>query len=257
MRVHVIPFGVLKDWLGSSPAAVELPEGASVAELLENLRLRLPAHTPANGLRGIAVSVNAEYAQAAQLLHDGDEVGLLPPVSGGTAHAGTTRPAEPLDESGGETNVTVALTRERIDAEPIVAAAKDGADGAVVIFDGIVRNHSRGRQTIHLDYEAYEEMATKQMRELGRQALDRFSVRQVTMVHRLGRLEIGETSVLIVVASAHRSAAFEACRWLIDTLKQTVPIWKRETFADGAVWAPGEPFPEELAIDPAEAPHDA
>jgi molybdopterin synthase catalytic subunit len=224
------------------------------------VRLRLPAHAPANGLRGIAVSVNAEYAQGAHVLHDGDEVGLLPPVSGGTAHTGnagpeTARPAEPLDERG-EVNVTVALTREPIEAEKIVTAAKHGEDGAVVVFDGIVRNHSRGRRTLHLDYEAYEEMAARQMHELGRQALDRFNIRHVTMVHRLGRLEIGETSVLIVVASAHRSAAFEACRWLIDTLKQTVPIWKKETFTDGVVWAPGEPFPNELAMEPAGAPHD-
>jgi molybdopterin synthase catalytic subunit len=91
-------------------------------------------------------------------------------------------------------------------------------------------------------------MAVHQMRELGHQARERFGVRQVTMVHRLGHLEIGETSVLIVVASAHRTAAFEACRWLIDTLKQTVPIWKKETFADGQVWAPGEPFPEGLSV---------
>ena len=145
-------------------------------------------------------------------------------------------------------SVSVTLTREAIDAETIVAAAKSGEDGAVVVFDGIVRNHSRGRRTLHLDYEAYEEMALRQMRELGLKARERFGVRQVTMVHRLGRLEIGETSVLIVVASAHRCAAFEACRWLIDTLKQTVPIWKKETFADGAVWAPGDPFPEELAV---------
>jgi molybdopterin synthase catalytic subunit len=107
-----------------------------------------------------------------------------------------------------------------------------------------------------LDYEAYEEMALRQMRELGLKARERFSVRQVTMLHRLGRLEIGETSVLIVVASGHRSAAFEACRWLIDTLKQTVPIWKKETFADGAVWAPGDPFPKEIAIESGEAPHE-
>jgi molybdopterin synthase catalytic subunit/molybdopterin converting factor small subunit len=249
MRVQVIPFGVLKDWLGSSSATVELPDDASVAELLERLRSQLPANAPDNGLRGIAVSVNAEYAQAAHILHDGDEVGLLPPVSGGTA-----RPAKPLDESSGETNVTVALTREPIEAEKIVAGIKRGEDGAVIVFDGIVRNHSRGRQTLYLDYEAYEEMAVRQMEELRRLALNRFSVRQITMVHRLGRLEIGESSVLIVVASAHRSAAFEACRWLIDTLKQTVPIWKKETFADGAVWAAGEPFPDELAIGPAEAP---
>jgi len=249
MRVQVIPFGVLKDWLGSSAATVELPDGATVAELLECMRAKLPARVPANSLRGIAVSVNAEYAQAAHILHDGDEVGLLPPVSGGTSPTGTSLPADPSDESEGESAVFAALTRERIDAAKLVAAAKRGEDGAVVVFDGIVRNHSRGRRTLHLDYEAYEEMAVRQMRELANQARGRFGVRQVTIVHRLGRLEIGETSILIVVASAHRSAAFEASRWLIDTIKKSVPIWKRETFADGAVWAPGDPFPEGLAID--------
>ncbi len=157
--------------------------------------------------------------------------GLLPPVSGGTAQKGAARTEDALDETRGEQDVVAALTREPIDADRIVAAAKSGEDGAVVVFDGIVRNHSRGRRTLHLDYEAYEEMALSQMRELGAKARERFGVRQVTMVHRLGRLEIGETSVLIVVASAHRTAAFEACRWLIDTLKQTVPIWKKETFA--------------------------
>ncbi len=257
MRVQVIPFGVLKDWLGCQAAAVELPDGAPVAALLEHLRSRLPAGAGAGILSSIAVSVNAEYAQAAHILHDGDEVGLLPPVSGG----GPARTANALDESSGGENVAVALTREHIDAEKIVAAAKSGEDGAVVVFDGVVRNHTRGRRTLHLDYEAYEEMALRQMRELGLKARERFDVRQVTMVHRLGRLEIGETSVLIVVASAHRSAAFEACRWLIDTLKQTVPIWKKETFADGAVWAPGDPFPKEIAIESplesAEAPHES
>jgi len=120
----------------------------------------------------------------------------------------------------------------------------------VLVFDGIVRDNTKGRRTLWLDYEAYEPMAARQMEELAREALTRFSVRHVTLVHRLGRLEIGETSVLIVVASAHRAAAFEACRWLIDTLKTQVPIWKRETFADGAVWAAGEPFPPHIAIDP-------
>jgi molybdopterin synthase catalytic subunit len=248
MRVQVIPFGVLKDWLGSSAAMVELPDGASVAELLERLRAKLPARVPADSLRGIAVSVNAEYARATHILHEGDEVGLLPPVSGGTSRAGTSGPAGPSDENEAEPAVFAALTRERIDAEKLVAAAKRGEDGAVVVFDGIVRNHSRGRRTLHLDYEAYEDMAVRQMRELANQARGRFSVRQVAIVHRLGRLEIGETSILIVVASAHRSAAFEACRWLIDTVKKTVPIWKKETFVDGAVWAPGDPFPEGLAL---------
>jgi MoaE-MoaD fusion protein len=187
-------------------------------------------------VQGIAVSVNAEYATRAQVLQEGDEVGLLPPVSGGCDF--------------------VALTNDPIRSEETISSAKQGEDGAVVVFDGIVRNNTRGRQTLHLDYEAYEEMAGKQMQELAGEARTRFGVRQVTMIHRLGRLKVGETSVLIVVASAHRGQAFDACRWLIDTLKKTVPIWKKETFADGAVWADGEPFPAELAIVP-EGSHEA
>ncbi len=253
MQVRVIAFGVLKDWLGPSAAMVELPEGATAAMLLERLRTTLPERAPTQGLRGIALSVNAEYAQATQILRDGDEVGLLPPVSGGISRpdatrTGAARTANVLDESSGQESVSVALTREAIDSAQIVTAAKRGEDGAVVVFDGIVRNHSRGRRTLYLDYEAYDEMAVRQMRELGLHARERFGVRQVMMVHRLGRLEIGETSVLIVVASAHRTAAFEACRWLIDTIKNTVPIWKKEAFADGAVWAPGEPFPAGVSI---------
>jgi molybdopterin synthase catalytic subunit/molybdopterin converting factor small subunit len=240
MQVRVLPFGILKDSLGPSAAAIELPEGATVAQLLNQLAERHPAPP----LRGIAVSVNAEYAPANQTLREGDEVGLLPPVSGGTASvAETAQPAQ-----------FTALTRDLIDSEKLVADAKRSQDGAVVIFDGIVRDNTRGRRTLHLDYEAYEEMASKQMDELARQARALFGVRQVTMVHRLGRLQIGETSVLIVVASAHRAQAFEACRWLIDTLKKTVPIWKKETFVDGAVWAAGEPFPAGIAVAP-EADH--
>ncbi len=226
---------MLKEWLGAPETTVDLPEGATVAALLEHLAAREPSPV----LRGIAVSVNAEYAAGAQVLREGDEVGLLPPVSGGSASD-----AEEVD------NETIKLTREPIDAEPLVAAAKHGEDGAVVVFDGIVRNNTRGRQTLYLDYEAYEEMAEKQMRELAAEARSRFGVRQVTMIHRLGRLRVGETSVLIVAASAHRAQAFDACRWLIDTLKKTVPIWKKETFADGTVWAAGEPFPAGMAVEP-------
>jgi MoaE-MoaD fusion protein len=249
MRVKVLPFGVSKDWLGAAATTIELPDGASVADLLERLKTDLPNSLPAHVLRGIAVSVNAEYSTAGQVLRDGDEVGLLPPVSGGAS-----RTAKTLDE-GVEEPTVIALTREPVNAEKLVAAAKRGEDGAVAVFDGIVRNNTRGRQTLHLDYEAYEEMALKQMKELAEQAQGKFGVRQVTMIHRLGRLEVGETSVLIVVASAHRGAAFDACRWLIDTLKKTVPIWKKETFVDGVVWADGEPFPAGLAVDP-EASHE-
>ena len=139
-----------------------------------------------------------------------------------------------------------------IAAEAIVAAMKACSDGAVCVFDGIVRDNTRGRKTLYLDYEAYREMALEQMQRLSAEAVERFGVRDVATVHRLGRLMVGETSVLIVVASAHRASAFEACRWLIDTLKKTVPIWKRETFVDGAVWADGEPFPTGIAVETVE-----
>ena len=142
----------------------------------------------------------------------------------------------------------IEIVDAAIAADGIVAGMKDGADGAVCVFDGIVRDNTRGRRTLYLEYEAYREMALEQMRTLAAEAVTRFGVRDVAMVHRLGRLLVGETSVLIVVASAHRAAAFEACRWLIDSLKRTVPIWKRETFADGVVWAAGEPFPTEIAL---------
>jgi MoaE-MoaD fusion protein len=236
MQVRILPFGVLKDSLGADPFALDLPCGATVADLLA----RLGVQSPALESLGIAVSVNAEYAERNHVLRDDDEVGLLPPVSGGAA-------------AGDEVNV-VRLTREVIDAESLVRAAKQGEDGAVVVFDGIVRNNSRGRQTLFLDYEAYEEMAMKQMRELAGDAVNKFGVRHVSIIHRLGRLQVGETSVLIIVASAHRAQAYEASRWLIDTLKKTVPIWKKETFVDGAVWADGEPFPAGYAVEGADGP---
>jgi len=235
IQVRVLCFGVLRDWLGAGTATVELPEGATVGELLA----RLSEGRSKSLLRSIAVSVNAEFSSVDTLLREGDEVGLLPPVSGGSTGV------EQL----------IRLCSEPIQPEIWTKAAKQGEDGAVVVFDGIVRNNTRGRRCLYLDYESYEALAEKQMGELAAEARSRFGVRHVTMIHRLGRLNVGETSVLIVVASAHRAQAFEACRWLIDTLKKTVPIWKRETFADGAVWAAGEPFPDGMAVDGSEASH--
>lgn len=236
--VKVLPFGVLKDWLGSAAATIELREGATVAELLA----QLSGEHGGKQFKGIAVSVNSEYAQAGQVLRAGDEVGLLPPVSGGSGTPG--------GGMKGEGPSVARLTREPIDGARLAADAKQGEDGAVVVFDGIVRNNTRGRKTLYLDYEAYEEMALKQMEELAVEALAKFGVREVRIVHRLGRLMVGETSVLVVVASAHRGQAFDACRWVIDTLKKQVPVWKKETFEDGVVWADGEPFPAGLAVTP-------
>jgi MoaE-MoaD fusion protein len=228
MQVSVLFFGVLKDLLSSSGEAVTLPEGATVAQLMEQLRDGV-GHPVWSAL---AVAVNREYAAASAVLHEGDEVALLPPVSGGADVAAVA----PI----------VALTRERIDRDALVAALQQPGDGAVVVFDGIVRDNTRGRKTLYLDYEAYEEMALEQMQKLAREAGERFAIDRVGVVHRLGRLEIGESSIVIVVTSAHRAAAFDACRWLIDTLKRTVPVWKKEHFTDGAVWKDGEPFPTEL-----------
>jgi molybdopterin synthase catalytic subunit len=231
MKISVLFFGVLKDIVGRPAEKIDLPEGSRVQDLVlyyAQTSSQLEAMIPS-----LAVAVNQEYSGVNQTLCDGDEVGLLPPVSGGSSEDTKT---------AGE----VKLVRERIDAELVVQSLKRPKDGAIVVFDGIVRNNTRGRPTFYLDYEAYETMALKQMESLASEAQTRFNVRGVSIVHRLGRLEIGETSVLIVVAAAHRGSAFDACRWIIDTLKKTVPIWKKEYFEDGVVWADGEPFPEEI-----------
>jgi MoaE-MoaD fusion protein len=228
MQVRVLFFGVLKDLAGRSSDLLTLPEEATAGDVVEHYETRLASLR--GKLSSIAVSVNQEYTGPEVKLHSGDEVALLPPVSGGRSR--------------------VAIVRERINTATELEKIKQPEDGAAVVFEGMVRNHSRGRRTLFLEYEAYEEMAHKQMESLAEQALTQFQVRDVILVHRLGRLEIGEISVLIVVASAHRSAAFEGCRWLIDTLKRTVPIWKKEHFEDGAVWADGEPFPAQGTVSP-------
>jgi molybdopterin synthase catalytic subunit len=233
MRVHLLSFGSLKTIFPEGGDWRELEAGESVAGLLAKLCAEGTLTEAA--LRSAAVAVNHSYAAPGQTLQDGDEVAILPPVSGGAASE-TTGPRP-----------QIALVRQPIDTSAIERVVKADSDGAVCIFDGIVRNNTRGRLTLHLDYEAYEEMALRQMHLLRSEAIEHFAVREVAIVHRLGRILIGETSVFIAVASAHRGAAFEACRWVIDTLKKTVPIWKKEQFVDGAVWTDGEPFPEDLA----------
>ena len=238
MRVSVLFFGVLKDLVGKSGESLDLPEGSSVRNVLEHYTSHVPRL--AESLASLAVAVNQQYAGTGTKLKSNDEVALLPPVSGGSSANASPpgRPAEPRPYA--------SIISHPIDTQSVLDGIKQGEDGAVVIFEGVVRNQTRGRTTLYLDYEAYEEMALRQMEALAEQALKEFRIRDVALVHRLGRLEIGETSVLIVVAAAHRAAAFDACRWLIDTLKRTVPIWKKEYFEDGAVWADGEDFPAEI-----------
>lgn len=230
MRVRVLFFGVLKDLVGRAEDSLNLAEHATLADVLRHYESQVPKLGPMAS--SLAMSINHEYAAPNQGLKEGDEIGLLPPVSGGADPNTTLKHVE--------------IVRDKIDTPRFLEKIKNPADGAVAVFDGIVRNNSRGRRTLYLDYETYEEMALRQMQGLVADALARFQVRDVILVHRIGRLEIGDTSVLIVVASAHRAAAFDACRWLIDTLKRTVPIWKKEHFEDGAVWADGEPFPPEI-----------
>jgi molybdopterin synthase catalytic subunit len=137
------------------------------------------------------------------------------------------------------TDIT-ALVNDPIDPDAIAAHVRGSGDGAIVIFDGFVRDHSKTRRTLYLEYEAYEPMALTKMQEIAAHLHSQFPIHRVAMVHRLGRLEIGETSVYIAVSAAHRAAAFDACRYAIDSLKRTVPIWKKEYFEDGSVWADGE-----------------
>ena len=231
MQIRVLFFGVLKDLVGRSSEILELPEGARLQAALSHYADRVPRFQAM--LPSLALSVNQEYSGPDRPLQAGDEVGLLPPVSGGSEAAGSAD--------------SVRIVRDPICTQAEVDRLKLPQDGAAVIFEGVVRNNTRGRRALFLDYEAYEPMALKQMNALTEQARAQFAVREVSLVHRLGRLEIGETSVLIVVASAHRGPAFDACRWIIDTLKKTVPIWKKEYFEGGAVWADGEPFPKEIA----------
>jgi MoaE-MoaD fusion protein len=241
MRVRVLFFGVLKELTGKSEDCIDLLEGASVRDVLAHY-----GSVPRlNGvLNSIAVAVNQQYAGADTVLKPSDEVALLPPVSGGLSDSNAASGRD--TRLANANHIYASIVRSPIDTEGTLTDLKRGEDGAAVVFEGVVRNQTRGRRTLYLDYEAYEEMALQELENLASQALQKFQIRDLAIIHRLGRLEIGETSVLIVVVSAHRGPAFDACRWIIDTLKRTVPIWKKEYFEDGAVWADGEPFPAEI-----------
>ena len=231
MRVRVLFFGQLKEITGLAQEDADLSEGARVEDLFERYGRRFPKL--ADFRTSIAMSVNQEYAGWRAPLASGDEVAFLPPVSGGQQAA--------IEED------IFQLVRKPIDGREIIEAMKAPEDGALVVFDGFVRNNFKGRQTLYLEYEAYEPMAHTKMRQIGAEIRAKFPIHRLAIVHRLGRLEVGETSVWIAVSSPHRGAAFDACRFAIDTLKRAVPIWKREYFAGGAVWAEGK-TPSEKAI---------
>src|ERR1700690_1961646 len=236
MRIRVLFFGQLKDIVGMAEEETELSEGSRVEDLFERYGRRFPKL--AEFRPSIAASVNQEYAGWRAPLAPDDEVAFLPPVSGG-------------QHEGAIADDIFQLIRAPINSHKIVESLKAPQAGALVVFDGFVRNSFRGQPTQYLIYESYEPMAHAKMREIGAQIREKFPIHQLAIVHRLGRLGIGETSVLIAVSSPHRAAAFDACRYGIDTLKRTVPIWKKEHFVGGAVWAEGE-IPCQEAISPSD-----
>ncbi len=230
MRVRVLFFGILKDIVGRAEESVEMPAEATLESVFEaycqryeTLRERRPS---------ILFARNREFATPETGLTENDEIAFLPPVSGGTGE-------REFRMEDGEGHL-FAITREPINSQQLARQLQRSQDGAVVVFEGIVRDNTKGRPTAHLEYECYEPMAVQEMARIGRELAARFEIGRIGMVHRLGRLEIGDASVAVIATAPHRRAAFEAALEGINRLKREVPIWKKEFFADGAVWVDGE-----------------
>jgi molybdopterin synthase catalytic subunit/molybdopterin converting factor small subunit len=229
MRVRVLFFGMLRELVGSAGEDSDFPDGADLAAVFDRYAGRHPRLREMAG--SIVVARNQEFAVLSTPIAEGDEIALLPPVSGGVA-------GDPLELT--EAGHYFALTRHAIVPRSIIGRVMSGHEGAVVTFEGTVRNHTNGRPTLCLDYECYEAMALKMMARIGLEIAGSHPVERVAIVHRLGRMLVGETSVAIVVTAAHRRPAFEAALEAIDRLKRLVPIWKKEHFVDGEVWVEGE-----------------
>lgn len=225
MKVNVRLFARYREAAGQDRIELELPEGGTVEAAWEAVTSRFPALSPYRPFTLFAVA--NDYVPADRSLSPGEELCLFPPVSGGA----------PTDGTGDRTGDLVQVTTEPLSERVLAAAVSDPGAGAVALFSGVVRDQTGDRRVKYLEYEAHVSMAEAKMREIAAQLRVRWpGLRKVAMVHRIGRLEIGESSVLIAVSSPHRREAFEACHFAIDTLKQTVPVWKKEYFEDGEVW---------------------
>ena len=234
MRVKVLFFGMLKDIVGASEDELTVSDGAQLRSIFDHYAGRFPRLGQMSS--SIVLARNHEFSEGSACVTDGDEVALLPPVSGGSPAAGLQYTHEIQDAAGH----FFALTRQPIDTRALVAKIVAGEDGAVVNFEGVVRNNSKGRGTLYLEYECYEPMAIKTLAAIGREIASTHAVGRIAMVHRLGRMEIGEASVAVIVTAPHRKPAFDAALEGINRLKRLVPIWKKEHFVDGEVWVEGE-----------------
>jgi MoaE-MoaD fusion protein len=230
MHVRLLFFATLKDIIGAREMQLDVPDGSTVADVLTHLEGSYPRMKDYRPV--VLTAVNEEYVERGTRIEDGDEVAIFPPVSGGEVGSEVlmiNRPGE-----------LYQITRDRIDAQKISRQLLRAEDGAICVFEGVVRNNSKGKRTLHLVYEGYETMALKKLEEIGIFVRQAWDIGCIAIVHRLGHLDIGETSVAVVVTSAHRRAAFDACHYAIDKLKKVVPIWKKEFFEDGEVWIEGQ-----------------
>lgn len=228
MQIKVLFFGQLKDVCGRAEDLLELPSGASVRSVFDHYSAQFPKLSAL--AKSIVMARNHEFASPADPLTDGDEVALLPPVSGGA-------PVLEIEDPAGH---YFALTREPIDIRAAEHRLLQGIDGALVTFQGVVRNNTKGRATLRLEYECYEQMAIRKMAEIGREIAGQFAISRIALIHRLGSLEIGEASVVVIATAPHRRPSFDAALEGINRLKRLVPVWKKEFFADGEVWVDGE-----------------
>jgi molybdopterin synthase catalytic subunit len=236
VRIRVLFFGLVRDIVGLREDSVDVAEGGRLDQVFEHYASRFPTLRAMSG--SIVLALNQQFSSPSAPLAEGDEVALLPPVSGGSGPSAHSGPyTHEIADSGGN---FFALTRQPIDGTALAHRLLEGADGAFVNFEGVTRNNTRGRGTRYLDYECYEPMAVKMMAEIGREIASSHAISRIAMVHRLGRVEISETSVAIIVTAPHRKPAFDAALEGINRLKRTVPVWKKEYFADGEVWVDGE-----------------
>jgi len=235
ITVSVLFFGAARDAVGHEEVELSINPGSTAAQVFEQL-VRSHPELQRFG-KSLLLAVNQEYADQKQEVRDGDELAIFPPVSGGAP--GSADVSSPPTVG----NDFFELTTGPIDVGAVARRVVLPECGATVTLDGYAREWTKGRRTLHLVYEAYEAMALPEMRKLGEQAHEKFDIAHIGIVHRTGRLEIGETSVVIAVSAPHRRAAFEACEWAIRELKRTVPIWKKEVFEDGEVWVEGSEPP--------------